>query len=329
MHTKLLTISIAAYNVEPFLENALNHLVVSEWLDRLEVFIIDDGGKDNSLQIARCFEKKYPDTFHAVHKENGGYGSTVSYTIAHATGKYFKLLDGDDWFDRENFKKILGSLDECNEDVVITDYYIGPDESNLSIVSCNHENGTIVNVSGYRTDIPHGMWSIFYKTDLLQKSNIDFPLHTLYTDQLYATIPFAYANRILFLATPVYCYRFGRNEQSTSRVSRVKHAQEMFAVCNILYDFYERHKQTNNQYLLSRIARYYLGAIRTILLMPVTRKNKEKLMEYEHRNKESHPDIYYAAEKGTAIASFVGIMRRTGYFAYWITRVIPKNRIDF
>ncbi len=104
---KLLTISIAAYNVEGYIRNTLDSLIVPEILDKLEVFIVDDGGNDNTLQIAREYESKYPETFHAVHKENGGYGSTVNYSIAHATGKYFKLLDGDDWYLSRNLKRLI------------------------------------------------------------------------------------------------------------------------------------------------------------------------------------------------------------------------------
>ena len=66
---KLLTISIAAYNVEGYIRNTLDSLIVPEILDKLEVFIVDDGGNDNTLQIAREYESKYPETFHAVHKE--------------------------------------------------------------------------------------------------------------------------------------------------------------------------------------------------------------------------------------------------------------------
>lgn len=33
----------------------------------------------------------------AVHQENGGHGQAVNTGLAHATGKYFKVVDSDDW----------------------------------------------------------------------------------------------------------------------------------------------------------------------------------------------------------------------------------------
>lgn len=329
MSKKLLTVSVAAYNVEKYLENTLRHLEISEWLDKLEVYIIDDGGKDKSLDIAKKFEKKYPNTFHAIHKENGGYGSTVAYSIDHATGTYFKLLDGDDWFDEKGLVKILELLENCSEDVVITDYYIGPDENNLSVISCRHNNGDIEQVKNYETTIPHGMWALFYKTEILKKSEIEFPLHTLYTDQLYATIPFAYAKSMRFYQIPVYCYRFGRDEQSTSRKSRIKHLDEMLRVCSILYDFYDQHKEDNNHYLLCRIARYYLGAIRTMFLLPVNAENKKKIVEYENFHHKKHEIIYNAAESGTSIARYIKMLRKTHYKFYWTVKLIPEKYMNF
>jgi glycosyltransferase involved in cell wall biosynthesis len=332
MGKKTLTVSIAAYNVEKFLENTLKSLEISELLNELEVFVIDDGGKDGSLEIARHFQEKYPDTIHAIHKENGGYGSTVAYSIAHATGKYFKLLDGDDWFDKEGLLQIIKRLRTCEADIIITDYYCGPDNDNLRLMSCHHSNETVMDVKDCKTVFTYGMWSIFYKTSLLQESKMEFPLHTLYTDQIYSTVPFAYAKKIQFTPIPVYCYRFGRDEQSTSRLSRVKHASDMFKVCDILYDFYEKYKKDNTEYkeyILTRISRYYVNAVRTILLMPVNQENKEQLITYEQKNRKEHPDIYYAAAKSNDMGKLIFLMRKTRYLAYWLTKMIPEEKMNF
>ena len=71
---KLLTISIAAYNVERYLEKALTSFLSSSTvLDKLEVIIEDDGSTDGTFAIAQKYEKLYPDIFRAIHKENGGY----------------------------------------------------------------------------------------------------------------------------------------------------------------------------------------------------------------------------------------------------------------
>ena len=75
MQNKILTISIAAYNVDAYIETALQSLFFSDNLDELEVLIINDGSTDRTAKIAEQYTKKYPDIFRLVNKENGGYGN--------------------------------------------------------------------------------------------------------------------------------------------------------------------------------------------------------------------------------------------------------------
>lgn len=323
---KILTISVAAYNVEKFLENTLNSLSDSRYVDKLEVFVVDDGGTDSSLDIASSYEERYPQTFHAVHKENGGYGSTVNYSIAHATGKYFKLLDGDDWMDRDGLCSVLDKLEELVDDVVVTEYFVGPSETELSVVPTRAENNSFVYVKDHETSYPYGMWAIFYRTQMLKECGVVLPEHTLYTDQVYSTVPFSIARTIRFINTPVYCYRFGREEQSTSKPSRIKHAKEMMRVCDFLYDFYEKNKE-DNKYLLSRVSRYYIVALKTLMIFPVNKEGRKRFMKYEAIAKKKHPDLYAAAVKNNSVGTFVKFLRRTGYRTYWMIRLIPEHRL--
>ena len=63
MNNKILTVSVAAYNAQDYLKEVLDSFVDIPNMNKLEVFVIDDGGKDNSLNIAKQYEKKYPDVF--------------------------------------------------------------------------------------------------------------------------------------------------------------------------------------------------------------------------------------------------------------------------
>ena len=69
---KVLSVVIPAYNMEKFIAQTLDSLICDEYMDELEVLIIDDGSKDRTAEIAREYEKRYPGTFILVSKENGG-----------------------------------------------------------------------------------------------------------------------------------------------------------------------------------------------------------------------------------------------------------------
>ena len=53
MPQKILTISIAAYNVESYIGKALDSLLCKkEWLDKLEIFVVDDESTDESTEYS-------------------------------------------------------------------------------------------------------------------------------------------------------------------------------------------------------------------------------------------------------------------------------------
>ena len=81
--------------------------------DEVEIIIVDDGStKDRTAEIADEYAAKYPGIVKAVHQENGGHGQAVNTGLKHATGLYFKVVDSDDWLDKENYPKVLDKLAE-------------------------------------------------------------------------------------------------------------------------------------------------------------------------------------------------------------------------
>jgi glycosyltransferase involved in cell wall biosynthesis len=105
---KVLTIAIPCYNSAAYMNKAIESLLIGS--EDIEILIINDGSKDNTSVIADEYEKKYPNIIRAIHKENGGHGDAVNTGLKNASGLYFKVLDSDDWFDTESFKKVLNIL---------------------------------------------------------------------------------------------------------------------------------------------------------------------------------------------------------------------------
>lgn len=114
MSNKILTISVAAYNVEKTLSKTLDSFNDSRIYDDVEVLIIDDGSKDKTKDIAEKYEKLVPQMFKYIKKSNGGHGSTINKGITLATGKYFKVIDGDDWVDTDSLIKFVEKLSKIS-----------------------------------------------------------------------------------------------------------------------------------------------------------------------------------------------------------------------
>lgn len=123
MVEKILSISIAAYNVENYLEQTLKSLVCSNTImEKMEVLIIDDGSTDQTALIAQKYVDNYPNTFILIQKKNGGHGSTLNCAVSQAHGKYFKMLDGDDWYETNNLQKLILELEYADSDIVLSPY---------------------------------------------------------------------------------------------------------------------------------------------------------------------------------------------------------------
>lgn len=330
MNGKILTISIAAYNMESYIRHTLDSLVSDRVINDLEIFVVDDGGSDSTLKIAQEYAARYPDSIIPVHKENGGYGTTVNYSIARATGKYFKLLDGDDWFDAYGLEKLILLLREAEEDVIVNTYYVGADENELRLVErFVHEDRPITKVTeiGKRS---MDMWSLAYKTKLLKNAGLQLPAHMLYTDRIFSTVPFANADSIRFYNFPVYCYRIGRDGQSVGRNARIKHKEDTLQVSRILCGFYEKHKNcVGAEYVRQRAAVCYLTAVRTILLDRISADNLAVLKEFDQQIKTLSPEVFSFAPEAGITGPIMTIFRRTKYWAYWLFLFVPKRMIDF
>ncbi len=106
---KLLTFTVPCYNSAGYIRKCVDSLLPSP--EQVEVIIIDDGSTDETGRIADEYAAKYPDTIKVVHQENGGHGEGINQGIRHATGKYFQVVDSDDWFDTEALQKLLREME--------------------------------------------------------------------------------------------------------------------------------------------------------------------------------------------------------------------------
>lgn len=105
---RLLSVAVPCYNSEAYMKHCIGTLLAGG--AEVEILIIDDGSNDNTGRIADHFAQKYPDIVRAVHQENGGHGEAVNTGIREAQGKYFKVVDSDDWVDISAYKKMIEVL---------------------------------------------------------------------------------------------------------------------------------------------------------------------------------------------------------------------------
>ena len=279
--SKILTISVAAYNVENYISNTLESLLVDD-IDDIEILVEDDGGIDNTANIVKEYEEKYPNVVKLIHKENGGYGSTINKSLEIATGKYFKQLDGDDWYDSNNFKKFLELLRNIDTDVVYTPYKEFYENKKKYILKDFFSNKfeKEYDIEDIILEATHhlNMYTVCYKTEILKKSKLKLLEKCFYTDTQYAMYPIASANTIYITHYPIYVYRLGNEGQSVSLNGAIKHYQDHIKVSKDIINFYNDNKFSENKrkYLLNYAASHVANTISGFYMVLETDKQNLK-----------------------------------------------------
>ena len=240
----LLTVLVPVYNTEKFIKKCLLSLVDKQLINKIEVIVVSDGSKDKSIDIAKKIDKEHQGIFKIVEKENGGHGSTINVGIEKASGKYFRVLDSDDWFDTSEFIRFVNKLEKCNSDLIITNYskeyiYDGiSEEFFYKYLEDSKEyyfdtfNLELLNSSFFP------MATITYKTEILKKMKFKLPEKTFYVDMLYDVIPILYVKTFTYFDCNIYKYFIGRAEQSVNTNSYAKNHVDHNMVTHKLIDFY-------------------------------------------------------------------------------------------
>ncbi len=326
---KILTVSVAAYNVEKYIKRTLDSLITDEnTMSRMEVIIVNDGSTDETAKHAEEYVNKYPDTFKLISKKNGGYGSTVNTTISVAKGKYYKLLDGDDSFDTENLVGFIDYLEQCNSDIVLSPYKeVYEDEEHNRLVDDNplvtEQTTTIEESPVSNIVIVH---DICIKTSILQDNGVSIKDRCFYTDNEYVIKTVYYSDTISRYPKTIYRYSLGNENQSVSDNGLKKYCNDAIEItkqCIEIADSYIQASPNDIKKIdiyMDRVNRITSRSFTGILLRDDTPLAKKNMLELDYWIKNNYPKIYQYTNEVKRIR----MMRKTGFNFIGLYRKLIK-----
>lgn len=298
MDNKILSISIAAYNVSKYLDNAMKSLIQDEsLLQRMEIIIVNDGSEDDTSEKAHGYAFRYPGSVIVVDKENGGYGSTINASLAIAKGKYYKLLDGDDWYSGDNLSGFLDFLDKASADLIVSPYYqvIG---SNTTIIdthqTISYETTDLSSVfPGNNTFLMH---EITINTERIKAIQQSIAEKCFYTDSEYVFYAISSADTVVRFEKPIYCYRLGVEGQSVSLTGIRKHYRDFPVVAKRIFSFYEQEKSrvtgSKKAILDTAVCNYTYHTYHAYTVLEKPNDMKMELVSLDKEIKQSYPNAY-------------------------------------
>lgn len=245
---KLLTITVPCYNSQAYMRTCIESLLKGG--DRVEIIVINDGSKDDTGKIGDEYAAAYPNIVKVVHQENGGHGAGINQGLAHATGKYFKVVDSDDCVS-DDFVSFLDQLEKIETDLMVTNYYYvhhdGVGDKAIRYANALPEN-QVFTWNEVKRFLPHQLLTIHsctFRTECMRKSGMNLPLHTFYEDNLMVCTVLPYVEKLYYMDINLYRYTIGREGQSVAQAATMRNYRHQLLVAEECFAAVERANPQN------------------------------------------------------------------------------------
>lgn len=225
------SIIVPFYNVEQYIEKCLNSLV-NQTLKEIEIILINDGSQDNSAEIAKKFEKKYPNKVTYYEKNNGGLGDARNFGIKYASGEYVAFLDSDDYVEPTMYEEMYKKAKIENADMVECDFWWEYTNKNKKDIGDDYENQKEML---YKSRVV--AWNKLIKTEIYQthpKARFSDGLRYEDVEGFYKILP--YINKT---ASVRKCFIHYVQRQGSISNTQNKRNEEIFTVLQNVVDYYK------------------------------------------------------------------------------------------
>ncbi|GFI40417.1 putative glycosyltransferase EpsJ [Thomasclavelia cocleata] len=231
---------IPVYNVEKYLSQCIES-VLKQTIRKKEIILVNDGSKDNSLNICRFYKKKY-NFIKIIDKKNEGVSIARNEGIKKAMGKYICFIDADDFYTDDNFaSEFFDICEENNLDIIRGIYSIYYEETNKychpNLKKLSYYNKSLCGKDFLCYSIAEDSnevvpWLGFFKKSFLLDNNLRFPRNIAYEeDQLFFLEALLINNcTIMQVDREFYSYRFRKD--SVTKTPTIKQANDVIFIVN-------------------------------------------------------------------------------------------------
>lgn len=137
-----------AYNHEKYIRKTLEGFVNQKTDFKYEVIVHDDASTDNTAQIIKEFEEKYPDIIQGIYQQENQYSKKVSilrtFILPKLKGEYIAVCEGDDYWTDENKLQLQSDVLDNDQTCVMVSHNtrrITEDENFIDLMVQDKESG--------------------------------------------------------------------------------------------------------------------------------------------------------------------------------------------
>ena len=270
------SIIVPVYNVEKYLNRCLES-IINQTYSNIEVIIVNDGSKDNSLKICERFKNK-DERIILIDQVNCGVSIARNNGLKEASGDYVIFVDSDDWIEKDACEKISKILEKQKFDLIIMQYkkYKGNKFQNIIYNSkitdmdiehiiCDEKLG----INGY-------LWNKVFKKECIESF---FRPKTYYMEDLLFILENKKRLNNVFIDFDNFYYIYNCNEFSVmnekeysyKRITALETAKIIIELCEDKYKCFQEMNLLKNYY---RIKYYDSKFVDTVV-----ERNKKKYVK--------------------------------------------------
>ena len=269
MNQPLVSIILPVYNAQNHLARCVGSICAQTYRN-IEIIILNDGSKDQSLPVCEEFRKKDPRIL-LVDKANSGVSDTRNLGLKLASGKYVEFVDSDDYLDPDFTERLVAAAEENEADFVIAPYKMvipaGASKPEQVLDKIQDELGVMsvarppeVREYGF---LPAGvydkdtfalrlmdkpasyfysvLWNKLYRRDILTGNDIQFVSEMRWAEDLVFNLRYIqYAERFVAIDKPGYYYVQNPQSICHTQINAATIVQNKLQVFRYYKDLYTR-----------------------------------------------------------------------------------------
>ena len=269
MNQPLVSIILPVYNAQIHLARCVGSICAQTYRN-IEIIILNDGSKDQSLPVCEEFRQKDPRIL-LVDKANSGVSDTRNLGLKLASGKYVEFVDSDDYLDPDFTERLVAAAEENEADFVIAPYKMvipaGASKPEQVLDKIQDELGVMsvarppeVREYGF---LPAGvydkdtfalrlmdkpasyfysvLWNKLYRRDILTGNDIQFVSEMRWAEDLVFNLRYIqYAERFVAIDKPGYYYVQNPQSICHTQINAATIVQNKLQVFRYYKDLYTR-----------------------------------------------------------------------------------------
>ncbi len=201
------SVIVPVYNTAKFLERCLNSLI-NQTLKDIEIICVNDGSKDNSLELLEEFAKK-DSRIVIINQENAGLSAARNSGMEVVKGEYIGFVDSDDWVDLNFFEKLYDAAKKYDCDIAVADFIRQHPKNKKIRLNITEEKVYEKAEDKYlacRTYREGCVWNKIYRTELLKDISLKFIVGMYYEDRDFTARALYFSKKLVTVPGTYYDY---------------------------------------------------------------------------------------------------------------------------